>query len=109
MHAGGFAQLFRPGRFSPDDAVHEAIREGGRAALVSHFTEIDDLCGDGWLAGEQFTAADGYAAVFFRWARRAQFDMSVYPRWAALVRRVVARPAVARALEQEGLKADEFA
>jgi glutathione S-transferase len=104
-----FAQLFRPGRFSPDDAVHQAISDGGRAALVSHFTELDDLCGEGWLAGEQFTAADSYAAVFSRWALRSKFDMSVYPRWAALTRRVIERPAVVRSLEQEGLTAAEFA
>jgi glutathione S-transferase len=109
VHAGGFAQLFRPARFSPDEALHEGIRDGGRAALASHFAELDDLCGDDWLTGGQFTAADSYAAVFFRWALRAKFDMSVYKRWAGLTRRVIERPAVARAFEQEGLGADEFA
>lgn len=103
-----FAQLFRPGRFSPDDAIHAAIQEGGRAALTSHFNELDDLCGAGWLAGDAFTAADSYAAVFYRWAVRAKFDMSVYPRWSSLVGRVIERPAVARSLEQEGLKPAEF-
>ncbi|WP_114226976.1 MULTISPECIES: glutathione S-transferase family protein [Sphingomonas] len=103
-----FAQLFRPGRFSPDDAIHAGIQEGGRAALTSHFNELDDLCGAGWLAGDGFTAADSYAAVFYRWARRAKFDMSVYPRWSALVGRVVERAAVGRALQQEGLTPAEF-
>jgi len=104
-----FAQLFRPGRFSPDDAIHAGITEGGRAALTSHFNELDDLCGAGWLAGERFTAADSYAAVFYRWATRAKFDMSVYPRWSSLVGRVIERPAVARSLDQEGLKLSDFA
>lgn len=104
-----FAQIFRPGRFSPLDEVHGAIGEGGRAALGSHFTELDDLCGSGWLAGDRFTAADSYAAVFHRWARLKDFDMSVYPRWTALVSRVVERPAVLRALEHEGLAPTDFA
>lgn len=104
-----FAQMFRPNRFSPDDAAHQAINDGGRAALSSYFNELDDLCGDGWLAGSGFTAADSYAAVFHRWARLREFDMSVYPRWTALVSRVVERPAVLRALEHEGLKATDFA
>jgi glutathione S-transferase len=103
-----FAQLFRPGRFSPDDTIHAAIKEGGRAALTSHFNELDDLCGAGWLAGDAFTAADSYAAVFYRWATRAKFDMSVYPRWSSLVGRVVERPAALRALHQEGLAPTEF-
>jgi glutathione S-transferase len=104
-----FAQMFRPGRFSPDDAIHASITEGGRAALTSHFNELDDLCGASWLSGEQFTAADSYAAVFYRWATRAKFDMSVYPRWSSLVGRVIERPAVARSLDQEGLKLSDFA
>lgn len=103
-----FAQLFRPGRFSPDDAIHAGITEGGRAALTSHFNELDDLCGAGWLAGDSFTAADSYAAVFYRWATRAKFDMSVYPRWSSLVGRVIERPAVARCLDQEGIQPAEF-
>lgn len=104
-----FAQIFRPNRFSPLDDAHQAIADGGRAALTSYFTELDDLCGEGWLAGPRFTAADSYAAVFHRWARLKEFDMSVYPRWTALVSRVVERPAVLRALEAEGLKAADFA
>jgi glutathione S-transferase len=104
-----FAQMFRPNRFSPDDAAHQAINDGGRAALTSHFNELDDLCTDGWLAGSGFTAADSYAAVFYRWARFREFDLSVYPRWTALVSRVVERPAVLRALEAEGLNPQEFA
>jgi glutathione S-transferase len=104
-----FAQIFRPGRFSPDDAIHHGIVEGGRAALTSYFNELDDLCGEGWLAGDSYTAADSYAATFYRWARSMDFDMTVYPRWAALVSRVVERPAVVRVLEQEGLEATQFA
>jgi len=104
-----FAQMFRPGRFSPDDAIHPGIVEGGRAALTSHFNELDDLCGAGWLVADQFTAADSYAAVFHRWATRAKFDMSVYPRWSSLVGRVIERPAVMRSLGQDELKPQEFA
>jgi glutathione S-transferase len=104
-----FAQMFRPNRFSPLDDAHQAINDGGRAALGSYFNELDDLCGEGFLVGEEFTAADSYAAVFYRWAKLKQFDMSVYPRWTALVSRVVERPAVVRALEKEGLKATQFA
>lgn len=109
MHGTAFAALFRPARFSADDNVQKGIAEGARANLSSHFVELDDLCGSGWLAGDGFTAADSYAAVFHRWARAAKFDMSLYPRWTALAGRVVERPAVARAIEAEGLKIESFA
>jgi glutathione S-transferase len=109
VHGTAFAGLFRPGRFSQGEAAQKAIAEGAHANLTSHFVELDDLCGSGWLAGERFTAADSYAAVFYRWARGAKFDMSLYPRWTGLVSRVVERPAVVRAIAQEGLKIEQFA
>jgi glutathione S-transferase len=109
VHATAFGALFRPARFTPDETLHAGIKEGAHANLSSHFVELDDLCGDGWLAGDDYTAADSYAAVFYRWARAAKFDLSLYPRWAALVSRVVERPAVVRAIGHEGLKLEQFA
>jgi hypothetical protein len=35
-------------------------------------------------------------------------DMGGYPRWSALLERVLDRRAVQRAIEQEGLKLEEF-
>ena len=109
VHATAFAALFRPVRFSNDETLHAGLKEGAHAALTSHFVELDDLCGPGWLAGDDFTAADSYAAVFYRWARFAKFDLSLYPRWAALVGRVVERPSFVRAIEHEGLGIGQFA
>jgi hypothetical protein len=39
----------------------------------------------------------------------AKFDLSLYPRWTALVGRVVERPSFVRAIEHEGLKIEQFA
>lgn len=109
VHATAFGALFRPARFTADESLHAGIKEGAHAALTSHFVELDDLCGTGWLTGDEFTAADSYAAVFYRWARGARFDKTLYPRWTALVSRVVERPAVVRAIEHEGLRIEQFA
>ncbi|GAA4022226.1 glutathione S-transferase family protein [Sphingomonas swuensis] len=109
VHATAFAALFRPARFTADETLHAGIKEGAHAALTSHFVELDDLCGEGWLVGDSFTAADSYAAVFYRWARAAKFDLSLYPRWTALVGRVVERPSFVRAIEHEGLAITQFA
>jgi hypothetical protein len=40
--------------------------------------------------------------------RRIGFDMSAWRNWAGLCARIVERPAVQRALEREGLQAEEF-
>jgi glutathione S-transferase len=104
-----FAQIWRAERFTDDRGVWEAIQAGGRKALEKQFDEIETLCGDGWLVPGHFTAADSYALTFFRWGRRIGEEMGAYPAWAALCGRILERAAVQRAMEREGLKADEFA
>ena len=103
-----FAQIWRAERFTRDETVHGAIQAGGREALARQFAEIDGLCGENWLAGGGFSAADSYALTFFRWGRRIGFDMSAWRNWAGLCARTVERPAVHRALQREGLQAEEF-
>jgi glutathione S-transferase len=103
-----FAQVWRGGRFTDDSALWPALEDGGRKVLARQFEEIDSLCVDEWLVPGHFTAADSYALTFLRWARRIGFDIAPYPRWEALAGRALQRPAVASALEREGLKFEEF-
>lgn len=103
-----FAEIWRGSRFTDDENVWPALEAGGRKALHSQFAEIEQACGGGWLVANDFTAADGYALTFFRWGKRIGLDMSAYPKWAALVERILERVAVKRVLDREGLSADEF-
>ena len=103
-----FATIWRGGRFTADESLWPALQAGGRGALEKHFDEIEALCGGGWLVGDQFTAADSYAAIFNRWGRRIEMDMTRYPRWTALVERVVDRPAVQKVLAREGWQRSDF-
>jgi len=103
-----FALIWRASRFSDDESVHPLIQEHGRKILVGQFEEIEGLVGDGWLVGDRFTAADGYALIFFRWGRRLGMDMRAYPKWAALNARLLAEPSVQRAVANEGLELELF-
>jgi len=103
-----FAQVWRGGRFTDDQNLWQGLEAGGRKVLHKQFDEIEALCVDEWLVPGAFTAADSYALTFLRWARRIGFDIGRYPQWVALAGRVLERPAVRRALEREGLVADEF-
>jgi glutathione S-transferase len=103
-----FAEIWRGSRFTDDESLWPALEAGGRKALEQQFAEIEELCADDWLVAGGYTAADGYALTFYRWGKRIGFDMGQYPQWAALCRRVLERPAIQRAMETEGLKADEF-
>lgn len=103
-----FAQIWRAGRFSEDSTVHSAIIDGGKASLGRHFDEIETLAGEGWLIGDEFSAADSYALTFFRWGKRIGFEMKRYPNWSGLAERLLEQPAVQAVVEYEGLGADEF-
>jgi glutathione S-transferase len=103
-----FAEIWRGSRFTDDESLWPALEQGGRKVLERQFDEIEALCVDEWLVPAGYTAADGYGLTFFRWGRRIGFDMGRYPRWAELAGRILERPAVQRALEAEGLKAEEF-
>ena len=98
-----FAQVFRPERFSRDESAWPAIRAGGRENVLAAFTEIEQrLQGGGpWLLGEAFSLVDPYALVFHRWAPRLEIDVSAYPAFTAHAQRVLARPAVGRAVTRE--------
>jgi len=103
-----FAQVWRANRFTRDESAHPAIIEGGRENLEQQFAEINQLSGEGWLAGGEFSGADSYALIFFRWGKRIGMDMGRFAQWAALNERTLAREAVQRTLEREGWKADDF-
>lgn len=104
----GFAQVWRAERFTSDQDVHPAIQAGGHDVLDRYFAEIEEFCGEEWIVPHHFTAADSYLMTFFRWGKRIEKDMSQYPRWAALVGRVLARPAVERTIAMEGLDPAQF-
>ncbi|MBA3667555.1 MAG: glutathione S-transferase N-terminal domain-containing protein [Sphingomonas sp.] len=104
-----FSQIWRAHRFTDDEAAQRTVTVSGNATVRRHFEEIDGLCGDGWLVENRFSAADSYLLTFFRWSCKIGADMTRYPRWAALAGRAIERPAVARALGNEGLPHSDFA
>lgn len=58
-----------------------------------------------FVFGDAYTHADGYLAVFERWARQAHLlDAERFPRLNAHLDAVQERPAYRRMLEQEGLQ-----
>jgi len=104
-----FAQVWRTERFTDDESVYEAIRKGGRLALVTFFDEIDALAARGtWLVGDRFTAADAYLLVFYRWARRLGVDTREYAHWTQHTLQALSRPPVRRAIAREGLREADF-
>jgi glutathione S-transferase len=88
-----FKPFFAPGASDADKAAARQQIEG-RLQLV------DAQLGDGGLLGEP-TVADAYLYVMLRWAKAN--GIALTQRLAGFVGRMEARPAVRRALQEEGL------
>ena len=94
----GFTPLFRPD--TPED-----YKPVARALLDKKMQYVNECLEDKeWINGHRFTIADGYLFTVLRWAYAVKLDMEGYSNIAAWMKRVAARPAVAAALEAEGLK-----
>ena len=104
LHMQGFARLFRPGNFAPDEASHEAVKARGREIIDKGFALLEGrLAGREWIAGS-YSAAD--AALFYVefWAV-ARMKIALPPNIAAHFERMKGHPAVQRMMQQEGLAA----
>lgn len=103
VHAGAFGAVFRPARFSDDEALHPAIKAKGLATVRDHFALIESRLGPGaWVQGA-YSICDPYLLVMTRWLVRLGEDLARYPRIGAHAERMFERPAVRRAFEQEGI------
>ena len=92
--------------FSRPPLEGEARAEAVEQALARYQLVEDHWLQGPWVFGDGFTLADGYLAVFARWARSAHLlDLGRFPGLNAHLDRVQARPAVSRVLAAEGLSA----
>nr|CAA6804160.1 MAG: Glutathione S-transferase (EC [uncultured Thiotrichaceae bacterium] len=95
IHATDIAQSWRTERFSDDTAVYAGIQAKGMKNLAKTCEQIDArLSQSTWAVGEQYSIADPYLLVFFRWGNRLGLDMSVYQHWVQHAKRMEQRGAV---------------
>lgn len=108
MHQTGIRTVLRPDRFTKDAAGAPGIAAQGRELVEAGYADLESrLPETGYALGEQFTALDAYLLVFYRWGNRIGLELRTRcPRYAALMDRVRARPAVQRAVAHEGIEID---
>ena len=92
--------------FSPlFGGIEGAARDKALERLRSRIDQVERQLGDGreWLLGDRYSLLDAYAFVILGWGREFDISLAEWPNVSALVKRVGDRPAVQRALEEEGL------
>ena len=102
IHATGFRRLFRPGEFAVRDADHEAVKARGVEIVEAGFALIDKgLAGKDWVVGD-FSLADPALFYVCYWAA-ARLAIALPANLRKHYQRMTARPAVKKALKDEGL------
>ena len=92
----GFAPIMNPAFAEQRETVIANVK--GRWSIAS------DLLGDKpYLGGEQFTAPDAYLFTALGWLSFVNVELTEWPNLEAYKARVAQRPAVQKALSEEGL------
>ena len=98
------AHVGRPERYASDPAAFETLKETGRKTFHGYLQQIDGmLTGRQWLS-DRYTVLDPYAFVFYTWGVRRELPMGELKNYTAFKDRMMARPGVKRALEDEKIK-----
>jgi glutathione S-transferase len=95
-----------PGRRADTADAVAQVKARAEASIGEMLGQLDaELARHGrpWLLGERFTALDPYALMLGRWTRAFARPARSLPHLGPYLQRVLARPAVQRAFEREGL------
>lgn len=105
VHSVAIRQVRRPQSFTNDSSQHADVVAMGNEGLRTAYAMIETrLTGLTWAIESHYSILDAFLLVFHRWGHAIGYDMpSDFPQWTAHARRVLARPAVSRALEQENI------
>jgi len=105
IHNNLGSRFFHEDGYSDDPAVRAAVKAGGAARLGEFFRAEDArLTGDHWSGGGAPDASDLYFMVVARWGRWLEPSALRMKNIERFFRGMVERPAVARAMQREGIK-----
>jgi glutathione S-transferase len=92
----GFGPLWSP-------QTPEELKEVTRGTIAKKFDFVQERLGGDYLRGRDFTAADPYFFAILRWTDVHGIDLGRWPPLVEYLKRVAARPAVAKTLSSEGI------
>lgn len=105
IHPNAFTRQFRPGNFSVREEDHPQVIEQAQQNAEKFFNLVErNWTGDTWVLPEGYSVAD--AALFFvEYWQAKRVGKPLPPKLDRHLKAMLERPAVKRALEQEGMPA----
>ncbi|WP_347341700.1 glutathione S-transferase family protein [Bradyrhizobium uaiense] len=100
------SMYLHPNKSTNEPAMFPELRVRAEEKVNTLFELLDaTLEGSGgpWLTGNTYSAADAYAFTLCRWSRGMARPGASWPHIGPYLHRILARPAVQRALQQEHL------
>lgn len=92
----------RAGRWADDPQAQKAMQDKVAENMATCFQLIEDEMFEGpWVMGEQYTVSDAYLFTLASWLDDDGVDPSQFPKISEHMVRMIARPAVWKALAQE--------
>jgi glutathione S-transferase len=102
IHMQGFSRLFRASNYTPNPADEDKVKQRGKEIVEKGFAVLDKaLAGKDYVAGT-FSIADSALFYVEFWGGK-RMNMKLPPNCEAHLNRMLARPAVQRVMQQEGL------
>ena len=102
IHMQGFSRLFRASNYTPNPADEDKVKERGKEMVEKGFAVLDKaLAGKDYVAGS-FSIADSALFYVEFWGGK-RMNMKLPANCDAHLNRMLARPAVQRVMQQEGL------
>jgi len=97
------AHKVRGARWADDPAAHESMRKKVPESVAACFELIEnDMLLGPWVMGEMYSIADPYLFTVAQWMEGDGIDPARFPRVIDHRNRMLARPAVARAVAVQG-------
>lgn len=89
-----FKPAFRPAAFLADDSHSAALKKSSEAMVLKLYQHIEPIYAQqSWIAGD-FSAADLYIYITYRWANKLGFDLSSLPALQRMTRLIEQRPSI---------------
>lgn len=103
IHMQAFSRIFRPAKFSPNEADHEGVKAAGTEIALKAFGNVSKALGErNFILGDRMSIADAGLFYVHFWATD-RVKLALPDNCAVYYARLKARPSVEKIFAREGI------